>query len=347
VPPWFSNLLPEGPLRTLVAEQAGVSPGREFFLLRQLGEDLPGAVRILGDLPDREAEERAAEMSAESGGKERDSWHFSLAGVQLKFSAHRNQRGLTVPVSGRGGDWIVKLPDARYPRVPENEHATMRWARESGISIPEIELVDVENIEGLPHSLHRFQETLALVVRRFDRRSDGSRIHMEDFAQVLDVYPEEKYSKYNYETLASIIFALTGLDGLAKFVHQLVFIVSAGNGDAHHKNWTLLYRDGIQAELSPAYDLVTTIPYQAGYQAGDTLALNLAKSKRWGDVDMGSFVRLARRIKVEEIWMVEQVTLAAERIWTAWKHSSEDFGYDVNTREILNNHLSRIPLLNA
>jgi hypothetical protein len=43
VPPWFSNLLPEGLLRSLIAKQAGVAETREFFLLRHLGEDLPGA----------------------------------------------------------------------------------------------------------------------------------------------------------------------------------------------------------------------------------------------------------------------------------------------------------------
>jgi serine/threonine-protein kinase HipA len=42
VPPFFSNLLPEGPLRTYLAEPAGVKAEREFFLLATLGEDLPG-----------------------------------------------------------------------------------------------------------------------------------------------------------------------------------------------------------------------------------------------------------------------------------------------------------------
>src|SRR5580700_11308262 len=46
VPPFFSNLLPEGHLRTYLAEQAGVKPEREFFLLAMLGADLPGAVTV-------------------------------------------------------------------------------------------------------------------------------------------------------------------------------------------------------------------------------------------------------------------------------------------------------------
>ena len=46
VMPFFSNLLPEGPLRKYLAERAGVNEKREFFLLWVLGRDLPGAVAV-------------------------------------------------------------------------------------------------------------------------------------------------------------------------------------------------------------------------------------------------------------------------------------------------------------
>ncbi|MEH2470528.1 HipA-like protein [Nitrobacteraceae bacterium AZCC 2161] len=46
VPPFFSNLLPEGPLRKYLAERAGVKEQREFFLLWMLGRDLPGAIAL-------------------------------------------------------------------------------------------------------------------------------------------------------------------------------------------------------------------------------------------------------------------------------------------------------------
>ena len=42
LPPWFSNLLPEGLLRELVARQAQVGPDQEYALLSFLGGDLPG-----------------------------------------------------------------------------------------------------------------------------------------------------------------------------------------------------------------------------------------------------------------------------------------------------------------
>jgi serine/threonine-protein kinase HipA len=41
VPPFLSNLLPEGPLRDYLAKRAGVNAKREFFLLWVLGQDLP------------------------------------------------------------------------------------------------------------------------------------------------------------------------------------------------------------------------------------------------------------------------------------------------------------------
>lgn len=339
VPPWFSNLLPEGPLRELVAKQAGVDSAREFFLLRHLGEDLPGAVRIVADEPfaEPDSEDEAQPREKETS----EQWHFSLAGMQLKFSAQRGERGLTIPVSGRGGDWIVKLPDARYPKVPENEYATMRWAEASGIEIPELELVEVAEISGLPTQAGAITERRALAIRRFDRLAPGRRIHMEDFAQVFGLYPEEKYRKYNYETLASLIFALTGEAGLNEYIRRLVFIILSGNGDAHHKNWSLMYPDGIRAELSPAYDLVSTVQYPAN----DELALNLAKSKRWEDAGMDAFRRMARKIGEDEGRMAARVHAALDSILAAWRESGGDFGYDAEARGLLERHFRRIPLL--
>jgi serine/threonine-protein kinase HipA len=336
--PWFSNLLPEGPLRDFIAQQAGVSPVREFHLLRHLGEDLPGAVRIIPEELNNDF--MGSEITASVQESPADPYHFSLAGVQLKFSAQQGERGLTVPVTGRGGNWIVKLPDARYPLVPENECSTMRWAEASGIQIPEIELVRVEGISGLPESIGSYGEQQALAVRRFDRTEQGERIHMEDFAQILSLYPEEKYAKYNYETLAKLILVLAGKEGLEEFLQRLVFILASGNGDAHHKNWTLLYPDGRNAELSPAYDLVSTIQYMNH----DKLALNMAKSKQWRAIDMAAFIRMAAKIDVDKDWMVDRVEQSAKRILNAWNGADDGFGFSTTARKKINHHLQNIPI---
>ena len=336
-PAWFSNLLPEGPLRELIAKRAGVSIYREFFLLLHLGEDLPGAVRIISEENLPENTDPALEISGRTSDGE---WHFSLAGVQLKFSAVREDRGLTIPVSGTGGDWIVKLPDARYPKVPENEYATMLWAQASGIEIPEISLISVKDISGLPHEICNLQEEKALAVRRFDRPPAEKRIHMEDFAQILGLYPEQKYDKCNYETLANLVLSLAGEKDFDEFIRRLVFIVASGNGDAHIKNWSLIYRDGLNASLSPAYDLVSIVQYKED----DKLALNLARSKRWEDVSRESFLRLARKIGDDEKRMGARVDEALEKTMLAWNHDWKNFGYDKYAYDCMSRHLKRIPL---
>lgn len=346
LPAWFSNLLPEGALRELVARDAGVEPAREFRLLEHLGDDLPGAIRVEQEDPPAAragGEPADALEDLETGTHEDSAWHFSLAGVQLKFSALRSDRGMTVPVSGQGGDWILKLPDLRYPGVPANEHATMRWAAASGITIPEIDLVDIGQVSGLPATGIPRQETQAFVIRRFDRPVPGTRLHMEDFNQILGLYPEQKYARFNYETIARLTLVLTGVAGLEELIRRYVFMLASGNGDAHHKNWTLIYPDGVQAALSPAYDLVSTIQYMPD----DRLALNFGRSKRWEDMGMDTFRRLARKIDFDEAQIVGWTLQAVAATQQTWSASSHEFGYDLVARERIEQHMRRVPLFST
>src|SRR5208337_1467805 len=137
VPPFFSNLLPEGHLREYLAKLAGVDPEREFFLLAVLGADLPGALVVtpLEGKAQQVGLHHEDEDDHHDGDDPREgALHFSLAGVQLKFSAVMEASGgLTIPVGGMGGSWIVKLPSARFAAVPENEYTIMALARAVGI----------------------------------------------------------------------------------------------------------------------------------------------------------------------------------------------------------------------
>ncbi len=119
---------------------------------------------------------------------------FSLAGVQLKFSAVMEASGgLAIPAHGVGGSWIVKLPSTQFQAVPENEYAMLGLARAAGIAVPEIRLVPVGDIRGLPEAAARM-EGKALVVERFDRAAGVRRVQMEDFAQVFGLFPDDKYA---------------------------------------------------------------------------------------------------------------------------------------------------------
>src|SRR5580658_39937 len=123
--PFFANLLPEGHLRNYLAAHAHVNPACDFPLLWLLGEDLPGAV-IARHSTGLLEPERDDDIVPEGIEDDPAVLKFSLAGVQLKFSAIREASGgLTIPVHGKGGEWIVKMPSATYDLVPENEYTML------------------------------------------------------------------------------------------------------------------------------------------------------------------------------------------------------------------------------
>ena len=192
LPAFFSNLLPEGHLREYLAAQAGVQSHREFFLLAALGADLPGALTITPMEPPTEASSESADNHpTRERFQEGAAFRFSLAGVQLKFSAiMETASGLTIPAGGVGGSWIVKLPSNQFASVPESEYTMLALARAVGIEVPRTELIDVSEIHGLPADAGTMEGN-ALAVQRFDRGTAGEAIHMEDFAQVFGLYPQD------------------------------------------------------------------------------------------------------------------------------------------------------------
>jgi serine/threonine-protein kinase HipA len=289
LPPFFSTLLPEGPLRNYLAGKAGVKPEREFFLMAVLGADLAGAVTIRpldgqGDVHDPVEADEQDDDRPRTG-----VLRFSLAGVQLKFSAVMEASGgLTIPAHGIGGSWIVKLPSLQYPSVPENEYVMLELARAIGIQVPAIRLVGIADIEGLPPHAAQMKGQ-ALATERFDRSAGGGQIHMEDFAQVFGLFPHDKYSHRSYANIAAVLWAEAGDTSTYEFIRRLVFSVMIGNADMHLKNWSLLYPDGRHARLSPAYDFVSTLPYIPE----DKLALSFGGSRSLSEITRDLVRRLA------------------------------------------------------
>lgn len=342
--PFFSNLLPEGHLRTYLAEKAGIHPDREFLLIRALGRDLPGAVTVEpaddsagggawppdGDAPD-------GERAGEPGD---GALHFSLAGVQLKFSAVREASGgLTVPASGAGGRWIVKLPAQGWRGVPENEFSMMTLARTAGIAVPAFDLMDVELIGNLPQGVAGLGKH-AFVVERFDRAADGSAVHMEDFAQVFGVYADDKYGKASYRSIARVLAAETGDADIAEFIRRLTFNTLIGNGDMHLKNWSLIYRDKRGASLAPAYDLVSTIPYIPG----DKAALNFSRTRDFTEYTFDELAHLAAKAglpgKPVREAAEETVALFMER----WPGEKANLPMSADVAGVIDAHLETLPI---
>lgn len=336
--PTLSNLLPEGALRELIAQGLKVHIDNEFHLLSYLGADLPGALVAEPMEPDDVPESvlnTHGNARAIKFDKVSPENKFSLAGVQMKFSMKEKDGRYNLSKDNVLGDWIVKTPSTQHKDVPVNEYTAMKLAELVGVDIPEIKLVELNKLDNLPQ-INLPDEKHAFAIKRFDRE-DNARIHMEDFAQVLVKYAHEKYSSANYEQIGRIIYGYSG-DGLAdaqQFARRLLVNILLANGDAHLKNWSLIYPDKITPRLAPGYDIVTTRVYIDNEQH---FALNLGKTKAWYDVSLANFQLWAERAEIP--WKVVKPHLddVMDKSRNLWREAIKDLPMNEAHKKILQDH---------
>ena len=337
--PFFSNLLPEGHLRSYLAARAGVNPVREFFLLWVLGSDLPGAITIMpadGEAWPPDADDHAGDDLD----PRENALRFSLAGVQLKFSAVQAAKGgLTIPARGVGGSWIIKLPSREFPGVPENEYAMMTLARLMGMDVPALQLIDIDAIGNLPDGIGALKGQ-ALAIQRFDRLSDGTAVHIEDFAQVFGVYPDDKYRKGNARSIANVIAAEGNHDDVAEFIRRLTFNTLIGNADMHLKNWSLIYPDRRHAALAPAYDFLSTIPYIPDEKA----ALNVSRTKRFDEFSEDELSHLAAKARLPLKLVLDTARETVALFHQHWTAAKANLPLANNVIDAVERHLKTIPI---
>jgi len=340
--PFFSNLLPEGEMRNYLGERAGVNPDREFFLLWVLGQDLSGAVTV--EPADGEAlPPNINEPTDDEESQKERALRFSLAGVQLKFSAVKNASGgLTIPVSGSGGSWIVKLPSSRFEDVPENEFSMMELARKIGMDVPETSLIDIKDIANIPSGIEKFGDS-AFVIKRFDRKADGTLVHMEDFAQIFGVRPADKYKKATMRRIAQVI----GIEGqesdIEEFIRRLVFNVLIGNADMHLKNWSLIYKDPRMPSISPAYDFVSTI----AYIKDNSMALKVSKSIRFDAFSMDELSHLAAKARLPERLVLDTARETVERFHDVWGKEKTNLALTNDAMDAIDEHIKKLPIVGS
>jgi serine/threonine-protein kinase HipA len=351
LPPFFANLIPEpgGELRPILEEHLSIAEGDDIALLERLGRDLPGAVevRATSALPEGklsglvDAVEPTEPIDADA------EWmRFSLAGIQLKFSVIMAEDRITLPAHGRLGDWLVKFPSQRYPGLCENEYAMMRWAQIAGFDVPQTVLRPASALVGTLGD-YAVPGSFVLAVHRFDRDPSGHKLHQEDLAQVVNLLPERKYDHYSYEDLVRIVAAIAGDDAGSEMIERLTFMIASGNGDAHLKNWSLIYPDRVRAALSPLYDQVATVAWPR--QVARTLALKLGGVKAMSQIESDTLATFAARIG----WDDERVSTIVEktllRLKDAWVECerSDDWPLPPDHAAALRQHWATTPLLRS
>jgi serine/threonine-protein kinase HipA len=337
LPPFFSNLLPEGQLKDYLAWKADVNWSQEFFLLAALRADLPGAVTL--------GVERMRGVPEYSGSPaEREApLSFSLAGVQLKLSGNFADKKIVIPSTGSGGHWIVKLPVPGLPRINELEQAMLTLASAVGIETPETRLLALYDVVDIPSDFPQAMDGDCLLSRRFDRDPSGNkRIHIEDFCQVFGIY--DKYdTQFNYQSIASVLWNQVGLQAVEEFIRRLVFSIAIGNADMHLKNWSLIYPDQRKPQLSPAYDF---IPSAAIYpHTLQHLCLKIAGEWDFYSIGITHFKKLAALAKLPETAIVQTANDTAESIHKVWRELGNDLGLLHNEKRLIDEQIKKSALL--
>ncbi len=170
------------------------------------------------------------------------------------------------------GDWIVKLADDDHPHLPLNEYLSMQCIEACGIPVPKMRLSDDAQI---------------LLVKRFDRTPDGEQQGFEDMCSLMGLPSNLKFSgsaENVVKTISQFTSGKNRVESLHQFFTQYACAAMLRNGDAHLKNFGVVYSDLNDARLSPCYDMVTMAAYAHFLPNGsvdDMMALTLSGTKRW------------------------------------------------------------------
>ncbi|MBN2496982.1 MAG: HipA domain-containing protein [Deltaproteobacteria bacterium] len=263
--PFFAGLLPEGMRLNALIGRVKTSPDDLFSLCLAAGPDCIGDVSLVlpGAAPeagapsvelDRLEQESFPELFRRSLDYAGPAPEPSLPGVQDKISAAM----ISFPLRGRAkqGAHILKLNPADKPSLVDNELFFMGMARACGLQAAEARVVrDRDGAKGL-------------LVRRFDRLPDPAhrtwrKVHVEDACQFTDRYPADKY-RLSLAEIADGIQELASapLVTLLRLLQLAAFSYLIANGDLHARNISLWLEPASgRVELSPVYDLLSSLPY--------------------------------------------------------------------------------------
>ena len=301
-PPYFTGLLPEGRRLNALRRSIKTSADDDLSLLIAAGGNPVGDVQIVGHGEPLDPDEHAVELDPKLPvdfeqllGDPDLIDPVALAGVQDKLSAGM----ISMPVASAGKRFILKLNAPEFPHVVENELVMFRYAARLRIPLSRVQLI--RDVAGRP----------GLLVERFDRvplpgagADEVQRLAVEDGAQVLKLYPADKYNVgFGQVCQALADYCAAPLPALRNLAIQGAFAWLSGNGDLHAKNVSMVQQPHGEWSIAPVYDIPSTVVY------GDkTLALPL-NGKRNG-ISRRHFLGWATGLGLPDRTAVQAVELA-------------------------------------
>lgn len=264
---FFSNLLPEGNVRALIARKLHISETNDFELLKALGGDCAGAISLLpegekvsnkGDyerVTPKELEAMIEGMSSNPLLIWKEELRLSLAGAQQKLPVYIEDEKIYLPRGAYPSSHILKPKITGFDQIIENETFCMLLAKKYRLPVPEVTIL-------------KGKQPIYLV-ERYDRKRDEQdriiRLHQEDFCQALGFSYARKYETEggpNLQKCFSLLLEHGTQPILDKkvLIQWVVFNYLIGNCDAHAKNVSMLITKE-SYHMAPHYDLVSTTVY--------------------------------------------------------------------------------------
>jgi serine/threonine-protein kinase HipA len=265
------------------------------FLDNRDGHAAPPFVR----LRELEAASRALEDDTKNDDPATDEWLALLLAPGASLGGARPKATVVDPA---GNFWIAKFPSAkdRYD-IGAWELVVARLAERCGLSVPE------NDARRFASSEHTF------LVRRFDRRAAGARIHFAS-AMTLTGHSDGDGASTgaSYLEIAEVISAQGAAphEDLIELWSRIVFNVLVSNTDDHLRNHGFLLAPRGGWRLSPAYDM-NPVPDSSG------LSLNIDESDNACDLDLVRSVAPYFRIKDDQAKSIVNRIANVVREWNA------------------------------
>ena len=322
---FFSGLLPEEGVRTQLAKYLGISERNTFALLKKIGGECAGAVSVYPQGVSPEADDEPTYRVFENDEADNvltsldtrpflageEDIRISGAGAQDKLIIAFVDGKVAVPTGNTPSTHIIKPPIKDLEETVHNEFFCMKLADAVGLKVPKVEIFWLK-------------EKPYYLVERYDRKQDESgiikRLHQEDFCQAMRISPEIKYQSEGGPTLEQCFALLderiasgymSGRNKLSLF-HGVIFNFLIGNGDAHGKNFSILYQEGEVESLSPFYDLMCTVIYSNGYKA--KMAMKLGGKYKFKDVAARHWEKLGSALGFRPDFVRRQVLTMNDRV---------------------------------
>ncbi len=296
---FFQNLLPEGGFREATCRRLSLPVADDFALLSTLGSECAGAVQLVRDAEAQPgyvpvAEPELRRWLKDAGSRplpsELPGLGLALSGAQDKLAIHLADDEPYWCEHGAPTTLILK-PDIvegfnRIELSALNELFCMQLAAATGLRVPQ--------------TSWRFG---AYAVERFDRVRRGSallRLHQEDFTQLLGLPPTSKY-EVTWRQCFEVVDRYVREPEAARreLIDRMFFNLLIGNGDAHGKNFGLVFGPH-GAELAPGYDLLCTQIYPS---LSEAFSMRIGPARRQRELTALAWQELARdaRLPLEQV----------------------------------------------